>query len=53
MLAALQNVRPSHLLDARLWKTLGIAAASEEAGAPPEEDRVLPPSSLVREVPTD
>jgi tRNA 2-thiocytidine biosynthesis protein TtcA len=53
MLAALQNVRPSHLLDARLWKTLGIAAASEEAGAPPEEDRVLPSSSLVREVPTD
>jgi tRNA 2-thiocytidine biosynthesis protein TtcA len=33
MLAALQNVRPSHLLDAGLWRSLGIAAASEEDGA--------------------
>jgi tRNA 2-thiocytidine biosynthesis protein TtcA len=30
MLAALQNVRPSHLLDRRLWRALGVAAASDE-----------------------
>jgi tRNA 2-thiocytidine biosynthesis protein TtcA len=32
MLAALQNVRPSHLLDQGLWKSLGLEAAREEAG---------------------
>ncbi len=31
MLAALQNVRPSHLLDKDLWKTLGLSAAKEVA----------------------
>jgi tRNA 2-thiocytidine biosynthesis protein TtcA len=46
MLAALQNVRPSHLLDAGLWRSLGIAAAPEEE----REPLVVPPSSLVREV---
>jgi tRNA 2-thiocytidine biosynthesis protein TtcA len=51
MLAALQNVRPSHLLDARLWKTLGIAAAFEE-GAASDEGEVVAPSRLVREAPT-
>src|SRR6185436_12162444 len=30
-LAALTNVRPSHLLDARLWKRLGLAVATEAA----------------------
>jgi tRNA 2-thiocytidine biosynthesis protein TtcA len=30
MLAALQNVRPSHLLDRRLWQTLGVHAARDE-----------------------
>ena len=29
MLAALANVRPSHLLDARLWKQLGLSVASD------------------------
>ena len=29
MLAALQNVRPSHLLDVRLWKSLGLESALE------------------------
>jgi len=29
MLAALQNVRASHLLDASLWRALGVAAARE------------------------
>ena len=32
MLAALQNVRPSHLLDQRLWSALGLQVAPEEAG---------------------
>jgi tRNA 2-thiocytidine biosynthesis protein TtcA len=52
ILAALQNVRPSHLLDAKLWKTLGIAAASED-GAARGEGGELPASRLVREAPTD
>jgi tRNA 2-thiocytidine biosynthesis protein TtcA len=30
MLAAVGNVRPSHLLDKELWRTLGLAVASEE-----------------------
>ncbi len=30
MLAALQNVRPSHLLDRDLWRTLGLSVATEE-----------------------
>ena len=33
MLAALQNVRPSHLLDRSLWATLGLEAAREEASS--------------------
>lgn len=31
MLAALQNVRPSHLLDKGLWRSLGLDAARETA----------------------
>ena len=31
MFAALQNVRPSHLLDKDLWRTLGLRAAPGEA----------------------
>ena len=46
MLAALQNVRPSHLLDARLWKDLGIHSASSEdvlleTASPIAEDRLV------------
>jgi tRNA 2-thiocytidine biosynthesis protein TtcA len=33
MLAALQNVRPSHLLDRRLWDALDIHAAKDDDGA--------------------
>jgi tRNA 2-thiocytidine biosynthesis protein TtcA len=31
MLAATQNVRPSHLLDKELWRSLGLEAAREDA----------------------
>ncbi len=44
MLAALQNVRPSHLLDQRLWRKLGVCAAREEeetASGEPIEGRRL------------
>jgi tRNA 2-thiocytidine biosynthesis protein TtcA len=46
MLAALQNVRPSQLLDRDLWRALGLAVAREE---PPDDGaRVLAPTQLVR-----
>lgn len=41
MLAAVQNVRPSQLLDQRLWKQLGLEAARETTGT-------IPVSSLLR-----
>ncbi|MBX3190491.1 MAG: tRNA 2-thiocytidine(32) synthetase TtcA [Labilithrix sp.] len=44
MLAALQNVRPSHLLDKGLWKSLGLEAAREAAG-----DKLVGVSRLLRE----
>jgi tRNA 2-thiocytidine biosynthesis protein TtcA len=56
MLAALRNVRPTHLLDRRLWETLGLSGLGglaalggpeerreEEGAAPP-----IPARSLVR-----
>jgi tRNA 2-thiocytidine biosynthesis protein TtcA len=49
MLSALQNVRPTHLLDQRLWRSLGLAAAPDDdeesasGGAPP-----LAPQRLLR-----
>jgi tRNA 2-thiocytidine biosynthesis protein TtcA len=49
MLAALSNVRPSHLLDASLWQKLGLHAAREEPEAPaasPHEP--IAPGRLVR-----
>jgi tRNA 2-thiocytidine biosynthesis protein TtcA len=48
MLAALQNVHPSHLLDRRLWGALDLPAAreSEEGGSSPNE--VIPTQHLVR-----
>ena len=46
MLAALQNVRPSHLLDRDLWSRLGLEAAREltQAG----EGGLVPSARLVR-----
>ena len=44
MLAATGNVRPSQLLDRRLWKELGIAAAIEDDGTP-----LVPAARLVRD----
>jgi tRNA 2-thiocytidine biosynthesis protein TtcA len=45
MLAALQNVRPSHLLDQRLWRSLGLGVAGasddEESSSAPIEERRL------------
>jgi tRNA 2-thiocytidine biosynthesis protein TtcA len=48
MLAALQNVRPSHLLDQRLWRALGVAAAraTDDEGA--GEEPVIAERRLVR-----
>jgi tRNA 2-thiocytidine biosynthesis protein TtcA len=45
MLAALQNVRPSHLLDRGLWKTLGLRAAAD---APDSLAAEIPERRLVR-----
>ena len=43
MLAALRNVEPSQLLDASLWKTLGLAVAEERAE---EASRTIPEGRL-------
>jgi tRNA 2-thiocytidine biosynthesis protein TtcA len=53
MLAALQNVRPSQLLDRRLWKALGIHGAGDaEEGAPssasPADDGLIAEQHLLR-----
>ncbi|MDP9003002.1 MAG: tRNA 2-thiocytidine(32) synthetase TtcA [Myxococcota bacterium] len=46
MLAALQNVRPTHLLDRRLWEALDIHAASDEDES--GDNAVIAQGSLVR-----
>jgi tRNA 2-thiocytidine biosynthesis protein TtcA len=40
MLAALQNVRPSHLLDRRLWAALDLPAAREDDETPERPDTI-------------
>jgi tRNA 2-thiocytidine biosynthesis protein TtcA len=49
MMAALSNVRPTHLLDASLWRALGLRAAPAEADPPgPPSDAPLEPGRLLR-----
>jgi tRNA 2-thiocytidine biosynthesis protein TtcA len=52
MLAALQNVRPSHLLDRALWSCLGLEAARDLApvasATSAEETNIVPSARLVR-----
>ena len=50
MHAALANVRPSHLLDRDLWRTLGLAVAPPRES---DESEVISPARLVREAPTE
>ncbi len=51
MLAALRNVRPSHLLDQGLWSRLGLSVAPDDAGASLEATAaILPATGLVRGV---
>ena len=45
MLAALQNVRPSQLLDQRLWSALRLEVAPEEVSA---QDALVPGARLAR-----
>ncbi len=52
MLAALQNVRPSHLLDRSLWSALGLRAAAEPSEASHElrePSPTVPEHRLVRD----
>jgi hypothetical protein len=48
MLAALQNVHPSHLLDRRLWKTLGVHAAADDEGSKTASATLIAEQRLVR-----
>jgi tRNA 2-thiocytidine biosynthesis protein TtcA len=50
MLAALCNVRPSHLLDSELWHALGLEVASEPG--PNEGGATIPLASLMRRRPS-
>jgi tRNA 2-thiocytidine biosynthesis protein TtcA len=48
MLAALQNVRPSHLLDRGLWRALDLHAAHDEEDPPARDDAPIVAERLVR-----
>ncbi|HEY2516284.1 MAG TPA: tRNA 2-thiocytidine(32) synthetase TtcA [Polyangiaceae bacterium] len=49
MLAALQNVRPSHLLDRDLWQHLGLEAARDLGGGGAGEAGLIGLARLVRD----
>ena len=50
MLAALKNVRPTHLLDGGLWRKLGLPVAREDADTNGGEGEALEPAaSALRE----
>jgi tRNA 2-thiocytidine biosynthesis protein TtcA len=48
MLSALQNVRPSHLLDQGLWRALGLAAARDDEAERDVAAVPLAPQRLLR-----
>ena len=49
MMAALRNVRPTHLLDAGLWRRLGLPLVSDAPTEAPEEERLqVPVERLMR-----
>jgi tRNA 2-thiocytidine biosynthesis protein TtcA len=48
MLAALQNVRPSQLLDRRLWHALGVQGAREGEESAGRDGAVIAEQRLVR-----
>jgi len=48
MLAALQNVRPSHLLDRGLWSALGVQGAREDEETAPRDGGVIAEQRLAR-----
>jgi len=53
MLAALGNVRPSHLFDKGLWKRLGLEVAREadtKVDLASDEDAVIPAARLLRDM---
>jgi tRNA 2-thiocytidine biosynthesis protein TtcA len=47
MLSALQNARPSHLLDQGLWRALGLPVAHEDDEGPAKAQ--IPAQRLVRD----
>ncbi|MFO0586977.1 MAG: tRNA 2-thiocytidine(32) synthetase TtcA [Polyangiaceae bacterium] len=48
MLAALTNVRPSHLFDKDLWRALGLRVAPPEEDASGRSEELVPVGSLLR-----
>jgi len=49
ILAALQNVHPSHLLDRRLWGALDLRVARDSQGGGSLADEVIPAQHIVRD----